>query len=294
MPIHKLFFLVPALVGLATPLRAETDWIQPGTFIQWPDSLKEPPSITDFELPEPSGILQTQFTDPLLLPEPVLFPVPMLLDEETDQFVEPEQFVIQEMGVTDFDRVSTYTWQVLPPGLLFHNYLAGEKEPRTAATWLWDRNRGLIWEAAVGSRWGLLRHGTQGTNAEGFQFDVEGAALVRIDPVAESDLEAADFRAGFVGTWRKGQWRWKTGFYHISSHVGDEYMIRYPAYDRVNYVRDSWLWAAMYDITPALQTYGEIAYAIGAEGGAEPVELQFGLSQDWFCRTRLPGPGVTA
>jgi hypothetical protein len=165
---------------------------------------------------------------------------------------------------------------MLPEGLLYHSYLAGEKEPRFASQWLSDKERGKIWEAEVGGRWGLIRHGTHGVNAEGFQFDVEGAAFVRIDPEQEADLEAADFRAGFLGTWRYGQWRYKAGYYHISSHVGDEFLINNPGFQRINYVRDSLIVGTTYDWTEDLQVYGEIGAALNHNGGAELFEFQFG------------------
>jgi len=265
----RLFFAFLLLLGGVAGLHADTDWIRPGTFINWPESLKEHPEREAVEesFEAPIGILQTDFE----VVETETLP------DETAPFAEPAVPLPMPLTAAQLDQVSQYTWQMLPPGLLYHSYLAGEKEPRTAAQWLYDKNRGLIWEAAVGGRWGLFRHGTQGTNADGFQFDVEGGALVRIDPEQQSDLEAADFRAGFIGTWRRGAWRWKAGYSHISSHVGDEYLIKNPTFNRVNYVRDSILAAVMYDFTPAFQGYWETAYAVGAEGGAKPVELQFGF-----------------
>ena len=185
-------------------------------------------------------------------------------------------------------------WQLLPDGLLYHSYLAGEKEPRFASQWLWDKDRGRIWEAVVGGRWGLVRKGTPGPNGEGFQFDIEGAAFVRIDPEEESDLEAADFRAGFIGTWRTGPWRTKFGYYHISCHLGDEFVIKNPTFNRMNYVRDSLLFGMMYDINPGLQVYGEIAAALNANGGAEPIELQFGVQYFPACATGIKGAPFAA
>ncbi|WP_437225485.1 DUF1207 domain-containing protein [Planctomicrobium sp. SH661] len=264
----KLICALAFLSGGLAAAHAESDWITQDSFIEWPESFKDDPVLP--EVVDPTSIIQTEFLEvPIPEDNPAAMQAEPVFVEQVPQFAVP-------MTSAQLDQVSSYTWQVLPPGLLYHNYLAGEKEPRTAATWLWDKKRGLIWEAAVGSKWGLLRHGTQGTDAKGFQFDVEGAALVRIDPEEESDLEAADFRAGFAGTWRKGKYRWKFGYSHISSHVGDEYILKNPLYDRVNYVRDSLLAGMTYDFTPKFQGYGEIAYAVGCEGG-EPVELQFGL-----------------
>ncbi len=185
--------------------------------------------------------------------------------------------------------VTSNGWQLLPDGLLYHSYLAGEKEPRFASQWMSERDRGMIWEAVVGGRWGLFRKGGEGPDAEGFQFDVIGAAFVRIDPEEESDLEAADFNAGFLGTWHYGRWRYKLGYSHYSCHLGDEYIIKNPGITRYNYVRDSILVGTMFDITPKLQVYGEMYVALGTSGGAEPFEFQFGTQYSPAQSTGLRG-----
>ncbi len=169
-------------------------------------------------------------------------------------------------------------WELLPSGLMYHSYIAGPKEPRVAAVWLSEKDRGLVWETAVGGRAGILRHGTPGCgpNPQGFQLDVEGAALVRIDHEEESDVEAADFRIGLIGTWRRNTTATKFGYSHISSHVGDEFLIKNPGFERINYVRDSLIFGVYEHVTPELGIYGEIGYALNANGGAEPLEFQFG------------------
>jgi len=169
-------------------------------------------------------------------------------------------------------------WQLLPEGLIFHSYAAGEKEPRFAAQWLYERDRGWVWETALGGRIGIVRRGSVGRlNPQGFQLDLEGAALPRVDIEEEQDLEAVDFRIGLVGTWREDRWRYKFGYYHLSSHTGDEYLLKNPWIQRRNYVRDAMVAAVMYDLQPNLQVYLEAAYAFNANGGAEPMELQYGI-----------------
>jgi hypothetical protein len=167
---------------------------------------------------------------------------------------------------------------------MYKSYLAGEKEPRFQFVSLVDKDRGLIWEAALGGRAGLIRYGTADiVRPEGWQLDLEGAVLARVDPEAEDDLEAADFRAGFVSTWRRGPTAFKAGYYHLSSHVGDEFLIRNPGFDRLNYVRDSLLAGVTHDLTLNVQVYGEVAYAFNYEDGAKPLELQGGVQYSPFC-----------
>jgi hypothetical protein len=170
-------------------------------------------------------------------------------------------------------------FQIMPVGLMYKSYLAGEKEPRIQGVWLSEKKRGLIWETQVGGRVGLLRYGTSSAiKPQGWQFDLEGGAQVRIDPNHQSDVEAVDYRVGCLSTWRHGRNGVKAGYYHLSSHLGDEFLIRNPSFlsTRLNYVRDSAIVGWMYDLSDDMQVYGEVAYAVGHQGGAKPLELQYG------------------
>ena len=177
------------------------------------------------------------------------------------------------------DPSAQYTWQVMPSGLLYRSYLAGEKESRIASVWSKDSTGRTVWENTLGGRIGLLRHGTVGAyRPKGWQFDFEGAALPRVLPGTVSTmLEAVDFRVGLISTWAVDRWHIKAGYYHLSSHLGDEFVIANPMFTRLNYVRDSAITGATYDLSDDWQTYGEVAYAFGAEDGAKPLELQYGL-----------------
>ena len=68
----------------------------------------------------------------------------------------------------------------------------------------------------------------------------------------------------------------KLAYYHVSSHLGDEFLLLNPGFPRSNYSRDAVVIGGGYYWTEALRLYGEVGYAISAVGGAEPWELQFG------------------
>lgn len=183
-------------------------------------------------------------------------------------------------------------FQLLPPGLLYRSYLAGEKEPRFQLVMLRDLERDRrVWESALGGRVGLLRYGTAGAiDPQGFQLDLEGAALSRILPDEPSHmLEAVDFRFGLVGTWRHDRTAVKAGYYHVSSHLGDEFLKANPTVRRHNYVRDAAIIGTMHDLSQDLQIYGEMGYAFGAQGGAKPLEFQFGTQYASAVEWRLRG-----
>ena len=146
-----------------------------------------------------------------------------------------------------------------------------------AAQWLYD---GSEWrsEASIGARLPLWRYGTDDPlRPEGWQVDVEGAAFVRIDVESGTDVDAIDFRTGLLLSWRRGRTAFKAGTYHISNHVGDEYLEKNPGFERIEYVRDSLIGGVTHDLIDAVSVYGELAYAYGTQGGAEPLELQFGI-----------------
>jgi Protein of unknown function (DUF1207) len=177
------------------------------------------------------------------------------------------------------DANDAESWQVMPSGLMYRSYLAGEKESRMSSVWAKDQTGRTVWESTLGGRVGLLRHGTTGADRpQGWQLDFEGAALVRVLPGTDSTmLEAVDYRAGFLSTWAFDNWHVKAGYSHFCAHLGDEYVIANPMIHRFNYVRDSVVLGVTYDINSDWQAYGEIAYALSAEDGAEPLELQYGL-----------------
>lgn len=177
---------------------------------------------------------------------------------------------------------SARTWTFLPPGgLLYKSYVAGPREPRFGAVWLYERDVGWIWETALGGRFPMLRFGTvDPVDPEGWQLDLEGAAFPRIDVGTGTDVDAIDFRLGFQLTWRHGKTAVKAGYFHFSSHVGDEFRDRNPDFVRRNYAKESLVAGITRDLTDDISVYGELGYGLSVGGGAEPWELQFGLQYD--------------
>jgi hypothetical protein len=116
---------------------------------------------------------------------------------------------------------------------------------------------------------------------------VEGAALPRLTLDRIRDLETVDFRGGVPLTYGKDNWQFKFAYYHLSSHLGDEYAISHPGSldERINYVRDAFVFGASWNPVPFMRLYSEAGYSFNATDGAEPWEFQFG--------TELSKPGPT-
>lgn len=171
-----------------------------------------------------------------------------------------------------------WTWLLLPQGLIYRSYLAGVKEPRCGIVFNHDSSYGWIWDIGLGARLGMIRYGSEDPlHPEGIQLDFEGAALLRIDPEEERDVVGCDYRYGFPLTWGSGPIRTKFGYYHLSSHLGDELMLKNPGIYRDNYVRDSLVFGKSLYLTPSLRLYGEAAWAFHVDGRAKPWEFQCGM-----------------
>jgi Protein of unknown function (DUF1207) len=180
-----------------------------------------------------------------------------------------------------------WCWQVLPDGLIYHSYWAGMHEPRLALTLFGERDGRSMWDGTLGGRVGLWRYGT--TDAifpQGWQLDVEAAAIVRLDLDEVRDMNSVDYRGGVPLTYGIDNWQFKFGYYHLSSHMADEFAINNPGAldDRINYVRDSLVAGASYYPHPWWRLYAEVGFAFFTSGGAEPWEFQFGT--EWS----QPGP----
>ncbi len=201
------------------------------------------------------------------------------------------QAVPAPSGATPPEHLQPWDWHILPDGVVYKSYLAGERESRLSSAFLHEKGGDLLWDSALGGRAALLRYGTFGSEkAQGYELQVEGAAFVRLLPEDERDVAAVDFRAGVPLAYRNGPWQYKFGYYHISSHLGDEFLLKNPGYDRLNYSRDALVWGMGYFPTDKLRLYGEVGWAvIYTSGGAEPWEVQTGLEYETHEPTGIRG-----
>jgi hypothetical protein len=78
-------------------------------------------------------------------------------------------------------------------------------------------------------------------------FDVSSASI---------DLVNADYRVGFVGSYRNGRFSAFTRFQHQSSHLGDEFLLSNPGVTRVNLSYEELDIKLSYDLLSWLRVYG--------------------------------------
>ena len=173
---------------------------------------------------------------------------------------------------------------VLPDRLIYRSYLAGVKEPRLAAQLINRQGDGVLLDGTLGGRVGILRYGPR-DQPLGFQIDIEGAAFVRLDPDEEVDVRSDDFRAGVPFTYGWSNQQIKFAYYHISSHLGDEFLLKNPGYPRLNFARDVLVLGYSIYPTERLRFYGEAGWAFWSDVSGL-WEFQFGAE---YAPTRPTG-----
>lgn len=184
--------------------------------------------------------------------------------------------VIEDANAPWFYDDEPWTTQFFPNGLIYRSYLAGVKEPRFGVQVFHEKDDGWLWDITLGGRVGLLRYGTTNVaRPEGFQIDMEGAAFPRLDPESQMDLNASDFRFGIPFTYGVDRWQVKFAYYHLSSHLGDEYVLRNNLTTRFNYARDALVLGLSYFALPSVRLYAEADWAF-YQDVSRPWAFQFG------------------
>lgn len=172
---------------------------------------------------------------------------------------------------------SDFGFLLLPQGLIYRSYLGGPKEPRMAAGIVSIPDDSTLWDATIGGRLGMFRIGNSDPiRPRGFQMDVEAAAMVRLDIPENVDVRSTDYRVGLPLTWGNEFSQWKFAYYHMSSHLGDEYWEDHPEFPLFRQARDALVLGHSLYLTDSLRIYGEVGWAFYSVA-SEPWEVQFGL-----------------
>ncbi len=180
-------------------------------------------------------------------------------------------------------KPQAWQWHILPNDVIYHSYGAGAHEPRVSGVIFHDLNGKTTYlDASLGGRLGLIRYGTSdrpdGLRPQGWEFDIEGAAFPRLNLDENWDLEAVDFRIGFPITYGQEKWQGKFSYYHLSSHMGDEYAMRQNSLtQRINFSRDVLVLGGSYFPLAAWRWYAEAGWSFYYDGGSKPWEFQFGI-----------------
>ena len=154
-------------------------------------------------------------------------------------------------------------WHLLPPDNIYPFYLADQKASRLGARFTKPSGDNLLLDTTLGGRVGIFRLGDSGCGPyrQGVQLDVEGSAQLRLDMKEDVDLRSVDFRGGLPLSFAFGRWHLRVGYYHLSSHLGDEFLLKNPTFERLNFSRDVLFTGAGFYLTERVRIYGEVGWA---------------------------------
>lgn len=95
------------------------------------------------------------------------------------------------------------------------------------------------------------------------QLELEGSVWVIFDPCTESaPLINADYYVGFPLTYAIDCWQFRLRGYHISSHIGDEFLLNHPGFDRRNASAEYLDFFISHDLTEEIRLYAGLGYII--------------------------------
>lgn len=169
-----------------------------------------------------------------------------------------------------------------PVGDLFSPPLADTRQPRFHATYQGYRtefgsiNMGSI---GAGEDFGLIRAPRQ-RDGDGWQLGFSGAimALFNLDGPS-TDLINADYYFGVPFSWRQGNLSARARIYHLSSHVGDEFLLDAPVPDfqRINLSYEALEMLASYDFESGVRLYGGVNQILNTATPLQKTRGQIGI-----------------
>lgn len=93
------------------------------------------------------------------------------------------------------------------------------------------------------------------------QLEIEGAVWAIFDPLHKSaPLIDADYYVGFPMTYLFGDWAFRLRGYHISTHIGDEFLLNNPHFDRRNPSIEAFDFYVSDQFTKDIRLYGGVGW----------------------------------
>lgn len=144
---------------------------------------------------------------------------------------------------------------------VFRPLLADPREIQLALRLVTPVGRKNWGEVNAGDYFGLYRWALPWDNSY-LQLSVAGGVFARFDLVSEQkDLQVIDFHANMPVDLRVGRWAFRLLPYHVSSHLGDDYIKR-TGVTPEKYTFDSFRTLLSFDASDRLRLYGGYQYTM--------------------------------
>lgn len=155
--------------------------------------------------------------------------------------------------------------EILPDRHLYRPYLADPRQSRSSVKVqcpVDPRKGNLKIENCLGTTRPLALWTNPDNPDEEAGLALEAGVFSRFDISQDWDMDGADYRFGFPFAYRHGDVTLKLHLWHLTSHLGDEYLTRNPEAERASYHNDEAALGLSWQATPSLRAYTEIAYGI--------------------------------
>lgn len=177
--------------------------------------------------------------------------------------------------------------ETLPNQQIFRPLLADPRAPRFSGYYQYHKNAGHNFNAGAasfGEDFGLVRAHFHG---HPYQVGIEAAvfALFNLD-TRSHDLVNADYMVGIPVTYRTGRFSYRARIYHISSHLGDEFLLNNPQVKRVNLSYEIADFLASWSRW-GVRLYGGGGVIVQSDPSLDPAVVEFGGEYRY---PRLIGP----
>jgi hypothetical protein len=159
-------------------------------------------------------------------------------------------------------------WVVFPKRKLFEPLTADPRWPHFSASferWNGSPELGSAATVSFGETFNLLEGDTPWLGGR-WQIGILASVWALFDRGSQSqDLINADYYVGVPIAWRRGSWSALARYYHVSSHLGDEFLLRGTSVKRVNLSYEVVDLKLSYDIDQQFRVYGGVGYLIRTE-----------------------------
>lgn len=149
--------------------------------------------------------------------------------------------------------------------VLFKQFVADPRAVIYSAGWRF-RDRAIdknVIDVSYGDSLALYRWFNVWPWCGDLQFEIEGALWAVFEPLRESaPLVNADYYVGFPLTYAIDRWQFRLRGFHISSHIGDEFLLDHPRFHRKNPSAEYLDFFISHDLTNEVRVYGGLGYIV--------------------------------
>ncbi|HXG61185.1 MAG TPA: DUF1207 domain-containing protein [Planctomycetota bacterium] len=189
----------------------------------------------------------------------------------------------------------SWTVEIFPEERIYEPYRADPRQSRSGSKIQFPvrgRGRDIKIENALGGSRPLALWSDPRDSRRSMELSLEAAVFSRFDIPEQWDMDAADYRFGFPFVYREGPVALKVHVWHLTSHLGDEYLSRVEGAERLSYHLEELALGMAVDLASVGRAYAEVGLPLYVGSDTEGGRVQLGL--EWVDAAPPGGPGPYA